>query len=129
MVTKILSVEKVNCYLNKSNPPVIAVYAEGTVNSGGWSGGVLAAWSYNERPKDGIVDFDFLAVPPDGNVTWGLEVIKAQNSAIYQQWVKGVRVHTSQNTFEALLNEEQSLEMQAFSETDPPFPLSVPPGK
>lgn len=84
----------------------ITVEAAGAVNTGGWSGAELAAWSYIGPPADGILDFDLMAkMPPDdAMVTMALEEVSASVTGPMPPWVRGIRVHASSNSIEVLLD-------------------------
>ena len=85
---------------------LITVEATGLVNTGGWSGAELAAWSYISPPADGILDFDLIArMPPDdAMVTMALEDLSASVTGPMPPWVRGIRVHASTNSTEVMLD-------------------------
>lgn len=85
---------------------LITAEATGSVNTGGWSGAELAAWSYISPPADGILDFDLIArMPPDdAMVTMAFEDVSASVTGPMPPWVRGIRVHASTNSTEVMLD-------------------------
>jgi len=104
-VAKVMSTKTVQISLQKSNPPQLIVHATGSVNSSGWKNGELAPWVYVVPPKDGILDMDFLATPPVGNVLWVISPITGTINGPVQSWMKGVRIHSSTNKTEVFFND------------------------
>jgi len=67
---KIYSVDNIGLALNKSNPPLLVITADGTANTGGWSGFILRPlWNRTNPPVNGVYEFSFEGVPPTGIVT------------------------------------------------------------
>lgn len=67
---KIYSVDSISLALDKSNPPLLVITADGTANTGGWSGFVLRPlWNRTNPPINGVYEFSFEGVPPTGIVT------------------------------------------------------------
>lgn len=107
MATKILDVTNVQLAIEKTNPPNLVILASGNVTTGGWSNGQLIPYVYVQPPADGIWEFDFVADPPGPNVVV-TQVITPIDSEPYR-WeaypidLKGVRVHSSTNSFTRIL--------------------------
>lgn len=103
--SKVYDVKNVSLGTLKSNPPKLAIVAKGSVPSGGWSGSMLIPYTYIQAPPDGIYDFDFVGVPPDGLATQAFAEIEASLTLeTIADGLKGVRVHASQNAVVSLLN-------------------------
>lgn len=103
--TKVFSVESANFHINKTNPPQLVVTAAGHVNSSGWSFGRLIPWIYVDRPADGIQDFDFVATAPTGIVLTVISPISGDGSIELQDWMTGIRVHSSTSRIEVLFED------------------------
>lgn len=86
------------------NPRVISVWASGRVPTSGWSHPDLAPWMYIRPPDDGIIDLDFVATAPPGNVLQVLTRIAVAKAFLVPRWVIGVRVHSSTNKMEAKIS-------------------------
>jgi len=105
MDAKVYSVGKICFHIEKSNPPQLVVSAEGRVNSSGWTNGRLVPGTA-EKPADGILDFDFIAAAPSGRfVLQVISPISGMGSVAFQDWMKGIRVHSSTNQLEVLLTD------------------------
>lgn len=101
---KVLRVEKVSATLQKSNPPLLRVDADGFVPTGGWTKGELVAYVYVTPPVDGIQEYDFIAEPPTEVSAQVLTPITARpHSMVCSPWVKGVRVYASENYQQTIL--------------------------
>lgn len=109
MEAKIYSVKSACLFINKSKPPQIVVGAEGTVNSTGWTNGRLLPWIYVNPPTDGILDLDFIADKPSGIVIWLWSKIGGSIQMEMPKWLKGVRIHTSNNKLEAMLDDKKCM--------------------
>lgn len=103
---RVYTVDKVDCALLKSNPPALAIRADGWVNSSGWSNAHLSEWVYITPPGDGILDLDFIAKKPEGFVIWVVTPVHAdlilRPVDMANFWgpglpLKGVRVHSATN--------------------------------
>ena len=106
MSSRVYSVDEVHVeslIVIPENPPVIAVSAKGYVPTSGWSHPDLAPWMYIVPPKDGILDLDFVASPPTGWVIQVFSKIGVVKAFPVPYWVRGVRVHSSTNEIEALI--------------------------
>jgi hypothetical protein len=137
MQSRVYSVEEVHVealMVIPENPPAISVSARGWVPTSGWSHPDLAPWMYIVPPKDGILDLDFVASPPTGGfvlqVFSRIGVVKAFP---IPSWVRGVRIHTSTNRMEAML-EKSSQKSIASAKEGPiagpwPFPWYAPKAK
>lgn len=102
---KILEVTEIALAVLESFPPKLRITTSGTVPTGGWSNPKLDPYIYIQAPPDGIYDFDFVADPPEGVATQVISPIEA----IYIREnltpdVKGVRIHASQNSKTAMLD-------------------------
>lgn len=103
---KVLEVTSVDLTIFKSEPPILAIYAKGTVPTTGYKNGQLFPWIYIQAPPDGIWDFDFVADQPDGPQADVICPIDAQYYwHSFPKDMKGVRIHASLNKMEALLGE------------------------
>jgi hypothetical protein len=103
---KILEVAEIELAVLESFPPKLRITASGTVPTGGWSNPKLDPYIYIQAPLDGIYDFNFVADPPEGVATQVISPIEA--TFIMENLtsdVKGVRIHASQNSKTALLDD------------------------
>ena len=133
MQFRIYSVENVRVeglIVIPENPPAIAVFADGWVPTTGWSHPDLTPWVYIVPPKDGILDLDFVATPPTGIALPVLSRIAVAKAFPVPAWVRGVRVHSSTNKAEALIDgAKPPTEADLKGEGMPlpwPFPWWVP---
>jgi hypothetical protein len=78
MSEKILSVQSVDLTIVKSEPQTLVIDARGVATTQGWKEPKLTP-SYTKFPADGIQEFDFVAVPPDGMVKPVLYPVTAQS--------------------------------------------------
>lgn len=85
-------------------PPAIVISARGWVTTSGWTHPDLTPWVYIAPPADGILDLDFVATPPTGFVLQVMSKIQVAKTMTVPGWLKGVRIHTSTNKKEALLD-------------------------
>jgi hypothetical protein len=100
----VLSVEEVQLSILKSDPPQLAIFARGTVRTGGWSNPELVEIIYVTPPADGFYEYEFRATPPTGPSTDALTPIEAKTvrHSIPPE-LKGVRVIAETNRQEAKL--------------------------
>jgi hypothetical protein len=87
---------------------------------------------YIAPPADGILDLDFVATSPTGIALQVISKISVAKTFVVPNWVKGLRVHSSQNKLEALLEEEMSTRGVRSMEGWPlpwPFPWWSPNAK
>jgi hypothetical protein len=109
---KIFRVDTVTIHILKTNPPILAIQASGTVGSSGWKNGKLIPYIYVKPPADGIYEFDFVAEQPSGITLPVLLPITAEG-----QWenfpptLKGIRVYSSTNNSVAMLSDARELAM------------------
>lgn len=101
----IAEITDVQLAVSESKPLQLTITAEGNTSSADWSNPELVPFVYVAPPQDGIYDFDFNAVPPEGNSATVITPIKAT----YQlnplpDTLKGVRIHAQQNSKEAILD-------------------------
>jgi hypothetical protein len=102
----ILRIDRLTVALLKSNPPQLSITVQGTVPTPGWSQPELVPYVYVMPPIDGILDFDFIAKPPTNVVSQVLTPIAFTHiEKNPPSWVRGVRVHASLNSKEALIGE------------------------
>lgn len=124
MEAKVYSAESACFHINKSNPPQLVVSASGQVNSSGWSNGRLIPWVYVDQPADGIQDFDFVATAPSGFVLWVISPIGGEGTIEMQDWMKGIRIHSSSNKIEVMLDDSScAVESRVISTMAIPQPL------
>jgi hypothetical protein len=110
---KILEVAEIELAVLESFPPKLRITASGTVPTGGWSNPKLDPYIYIQAPPDGIYDFNFVADPPEGVATQVISPIEA--TFIMENLtsdVKGVRIHASQNSKTALLDDSSQPDRQ-----------------
>ncbi|MCG7497736.1 hypothetical protein MHO82_12765 [Vibrio sp. Of7-15] len=125
MSAKIYSVDSVCFHINKSHPAQLIVHGVGKVNSSGWSGGKLIPWTYVDQPQDGILDFDFIATAPSGFVLLVISPIEGIGKIQLEDWITGIRVHSSTNKVEVLLSDTKcSVDAQTISSDVFPWPRS-----
>lgn len=127
MQSRIYSVDQVkieNLIVIPEHPPAIAVSAAGSVTTSGWSQPDLAPWMYIAPPADGILDLDFVATSPTGRVLQVIARIGVVKTFAVPNWLKGVRVHGSQNKVEALLQGEMpSADVRPMEGLPGPWPF------
>ena len=103
---KILEVAEIELAVLESFPPKLRITASGTVPTGGWSNPKLDPYIYIQAPPNGIYDFNFVADPPEGVATQVITPIEAVYTwEHFPEGVKGIRVHASQNSKTALLDD------------------------
>ncbi len=72
----------------------LKVSAVGEVPTGGFTKPALARVQYIKPPDDGIQDYSFTAVPPDGPAIQVISQVQASDTwGSLPDWVKGVRIH------------------------------------
>lgn len=110
-IKKVLEVTEVTLRPQDIAPPNLRISAKGKVATSGWSKPQLIQYVYVTPPSDGIWEFDFVAEAPpeDAIVTQAVEDLK--EDAVYN-WknfpeddVKGIRVYSSTNSIEKIINE------------------------
>ena len=100
----ISEVTDVKLALLKSNPPQLSITARGNASTPGWTKPELKPFVYVAPPQDGIYDFNFEAVPPTGPVPAVMTPIEATYILNpLPSTLKGVRIHATNNTREAML--------------------------
>jgi hypothetical protein len=134
MDVRVYSVDDVRVDGLDAIPPAISISVKGQVNSTGWTNPRLIPWTYAEAPKDGIIDFDFIATAPVGFVNFVFCPIGLGYSFAIPAWVIGVRIHAAINALEAKIEAQEALARQApvtsSAEGLPlpwPFPWISPP--
>jgi hypothetical protein len=105
--SKVLRVRSVKlALLEKSEPPQLAITAQGTVPTPGWRAPELIPYVYIQPPPDGMYDFDFVAEPPEGITPQVLTPIAVRHTVQSAPVdLIGVRIHASMNSQEAILGE------------------------
>lgn len=102
--SKVLEVTDVELSILKKLPPALSIMAYATVPTPGWTEPELIEWIYVMPPPDGIYDFDLVAERPTGIVPQVITPIVGTH--VLQDippGLKGVRIHASINSKEALL--------------------------
>lgn len=107
-------------------PPAVVVSARGRVNSTGWTNPQLAAWIYIQPPRDGILDLDFIATAPSGLVNFVMSPITVGLAFTVPGWVRGVRIHSSTNKMETLLEEPVAKGKMPEPKRGMPLPWPIP---
>lgn len=106
--TSVYSVSSVETVLQKSQPPILIIRADGKVPTGGWSQAELVPRVYVVPPADGIWDFDFVALPPAPGtiVTQAFDDVCATYAwNDPPAYLRGVRVHARTNVQESVFSE------------------------
>lgn len=100
---KIHSITNLEVSLLKSNPPRLYIKARGLTSSSAWTNIELVPHIYVTPPADGIVEIDFMGLPPKGVRNPYLEkVIAPPLVSEIPEWLKGIRVITETNSMEYL---------------------------
>jgi hypothetical protein len=97
LVSSLTSV-KVRVLPTFAPPSMLEVSAEGMVNTGGWSNAQLRQ---RRVTPEGIIEFDFVAKPPEGMATQAFAPISAKTNVSQPENYRGVRVFTQSNSGEA----------------------------
>ena len=84
----------------------------GAVPSRGWSHPQLLPYTYVQAPPDGIYDYDFVAAPPRDVVAQVLTRLTVTAKGL-PPGAKGIRVHASLNSKEALISPNDSAGTEA----------------
>lgn len=109
---KVQKVVNANLTIFRTYPPALNVHAAGLVPTGGWTNGQLVPYVYVTFPPDGIWDFDFVADEPGGIAPQVISLITADYLwHDYPKELKGVRIHSSANSLEALIEEQSTVEI------------------
>jgi hypothetical protein len=81
MKPKVFEVTGLSFQILKSNPPKLAIIANGSTRTGGWSNPELRPlFEPGVIPKGGIYEFEFVATPPQGIA---IQVISPINAVYY----------------------------------------------
>lgn len=134
-MTRIYSVDCIDLALIKKNPPDLLVMASGRVTTNGWTNPRLEPFVYIVPPADGVLDCDMAATPPaPGDIV--LQVITPVFADLVltdveNYWepgmpLKGVRIHSTNNSKTALLEEvpEGMPPVRVMAETDGAMPAA-----
>lgn len=68
MTQAVYSITDLNVSTLESNPPILAIRAQGETSTSGWSGFKLVHRVYVTPPADGIYEADLVGMPPGGFV-------------------------------------------------------------
>jgi len=130
MQSRVLSVDEVRVeflMVIPENPPAISVVASGRVVTLGWAHPDLGPWMYIVPPQDGILDLDFVALPPTVGIVIPIVCPIAVGKAFpVPTWVRGVRVHAATNCIEAMLGEGALNTMASKKDDKSPSPWPFP---
>jgi hypothetical protein len=129
MQSRIYSVQTAlieNLIVIPERPRAVVVSAKGTVVTLGWTQADLVPWMYIVRPKDGILDLDFVATPPTENAIQLLSPIGVLKAFSVPNWLRGIRVHSSQNEIETMLAEDILSKNVASATEGWPLPWPFP---
>jgi len=87
-----------------------SIYAQGLVNSGGWSNPMLTPYVYIIAPLDGIYDFTFVATPPSGPSAGAIGPIEVTHflGALTPD-IKGYRIHGKNNVVEYVFTPDTTI--------------------
>jgi hypothetical protein len=100
-MAKVLFVDSVDAYMTRSIPSLVVVHAAGRTSTLGWHDARLEPYVYVAPPADGIMDLDFQATPPSGNIQLpSLGIAAASTTFEKPAWCKGIRVHAAANVME-----------------------------
>lgn len=91
------------CAVLKRNPPVFSILAKGDVNTGGWSQPELRRTS--GPLVDGVIELDFIAVPPAGPSTDVITPIEVKSEVEDLGNVRGISVRAQNNTLTTIFEE------------------------
>lgn len=96
---KLLNVSDVKISILKSNPPMLWVSCFGYSNAPNWENIHLSKYEYIVPPKDGLLEFDVVGVPPGKESP---QVIYPYLSTPYilekiPDWFKGVKIYSKTN--------------------------------
>ena len=120
----ILEVMDIHLRILESFPPQIRVTVTGAVPSKGWSHPQLLPYTYVQFPPDGIYDYDFVAAPPEDVAAQVLTRITATLQGL-PQGAKGIRVHASLNSKEALISPHDSASTEAGTAMGGGMPAAI----
>lgn len=106
--------------LLKSKPPQLYISALGTASSSGWRNARLIPHIHIVPPADGIYNLDFEADPPGGISLPVLSPIAVSDVIPTPGWdVKGVRIHGTSGSAEALISTGAAIDASEFGEQVP----------
>ncbi|MCM0147412.1 hypothetical protein KCN56_02365 [Photobacterium galatheae] len=104
--TKLFQVSDIKMVLLKSNPPQLEVTVYGDTTTSGWKNVRLNPFVYVITPMDGIYEFDFVAVPPEGPAAQVITPVEASYTILsVPNELKGIRVYALSNQMEKLLSD------------------------
>jgi hypothetical protein len=87
----------VRCRIQQTTVPTLVVTAQGAIPAGGYQQATLSRRRYVQPPADGIQEYDFTAVTPDGVTTPARKPPEATdnwpNYAQEAAWLKGMRIY------------------------------------
>ena len=109
-MSKIYKINSAQIHLVKSRPESLIICVIGSVGSSGWENPELSPWVYVSPPADGIYNFDFVATPPTApSLTVVLPIATAGVFPEPPANMKGVRIHSSSNAIEIMLDANSDL--------------------
>lgn len=86
----------------KGIPPGLNIRVTGDVISGGWSEPELHRRS--GQLADGILELEFIAVPPSGPATDVISTIRAEATVEDMKGIRGVRISSKNNTLTSIFS-------------------------
>ncbi len=102
---RVMEVTEVKLAVLESQPPQLQITAIGNVPTAGWKDARLRPYTYVQPPPDGIYDYDFVAVPPDGPAATVITPVNATlRVSPMPEGIKGVRIHAQRNNMVARLD-------------------------
>ena len=83
----------------RGSPPQLAVSTHGIAPTRGWSQPRLVPREYSHPPEDGVLEYDFVADPPEGKTARTVTPVSSSFfTSPIPEWVKGVRVIAARNS-------------------------------
>ena len=85
----------IRCAINESQPPQLVVTVEGQVPTGGWTSPRLTPRTYATPPANGVWEYDFMAVKPEGMAAMMISPIHASHTwpDFPEATLRGIRVY------------------------------------
>jgi hypothetical protein len=116
----VFTVERVHIDLLECEPPQLWLRADGTTMTPGYSAPRLRPRVHAEPPADGILEFDFVASPPDDDVRLANTPVRAAYRLDgAPEWLRGARVHAEVNRRSALMPALQVVDLASRREPPP----------
>lgn len=107
-------IDKLDLAFVKKSPPEILITARAQTSTACWSDPQLSRWAYAVPPKDGVQEFDLVALRPSGILFPELTPVVARgvmkDLSISSYWrpgqpLRGIRIHAATNCIEQRLAE------------------------